>query len=72
MVCVYLCRCVLTQDPVSALKLIGVLSLAEVVDEESQLFHIVQALCHHHLLMDQVGLRHVDTSLGKKEEYNID
>lgn len=69
---VYVHVCVLTQDPVSALKLIGVLSLAEVVDEESQLFHIVQALCHHHLLMDQVGLRHVDTSLGKKEEYNID
>lgn len=48
-----------TQDPVSALQLVGDLVTTEVVDEVSQLVHMVQPLCHHHLLVKQVGLGQV-------------
>lgn len=68
---VYVHVCVLTQDPVSALQLVGVFALAEVVNEVSQLFHILQALSHHHLLMDQVRLGQVGTSLGEGEERGV-
>ena len=71
-VCIYTGLCVLTQNPVPALQLVRVFALAEVVNEVSQLFHILQALSHHHLLMDQVGLGQVGTSLGEKEGYNIE
>lgn len=55
--------CVGTQDPVSALQLVGVFAAAQVVDEVAELVHVLQALGHHHLLMDQVRLRHVGASL---------
>lgn len=55
---------VFTQDPVSALQLEGLFSLAKIVDEVSQLVDALQTLRHNHLLMDQVGLRKVGASLG--------
>lgn len=44
----------LTQNPVSALQFVGVFAAAEVVDEKAELFNMLQALGHHHLLTDQV------------------
>lgn len=53
-----------TQDPVPALQLVGVFAAAEVVDEVAQLVHVLQALRHDHLLVDQVRLRQVGAGLG--------
>lgn len=52
-----------TQNPVSALQLEGLFATAEVVDEVSELVDVLQALGHHHLLMDQVRLRQVGAGL---------
>lgn len=57
-----------TQDSVSALQLVGVFSLAEVVDEVSELVDVLQALGHHHLLMDQVGLGQVGAGLDTENK----
>lgn len=57
-----------TQNPVSALELEGVFAPAEVVDEVAKLVDLLQALRHHHLLMDQVGLRQVGASLHRKTQ----
>lgn len=56
----------LTQNPVSALQFESVFAAAEVVDEVSQLVYVFQTLRHHHLLMDQVGLGQVGSSLDTK------
>lgn len=53
-----------TEDPLPALQLEGVFPPAEVIDEEPELVHVLQALRHSHLLVDQVGLRQVGASLG--------
>lgn len=52
-----------TQDPVSALQLVGVFAAAQVVDEAAELVDALQALRHDHLLVDQVGPRQVDAGL---------
>lgn len=57
----------LTQNPVSALQLEGLLVAAEVVDEVAELLNVLQALGHHHLLVDQVWLGQVGAGLGGGE-----
>lgn len=59
-----------TQDPVPALQLVGVFAAAEVVDEVAQLVHVLHALRHDHLLVDQVGLRQVSAGLGSTNTTN--
>lgn len=56
---------VLTQNPVSALQLVGLFATAEVVDEVAKLVDVLQALGHHHFLMDQVRLRQIGASLDR-------
>lgn len=41
----------------TALQSVGVLAVAQSVDEGSKLAHVSNAACHHHLLLDEVGLR---------------
>ncbi len=56
---------VLTQNSVSALQLVGVFAAAQVVDKVAELVNVLQALSHHHLLMDQVRLRQVGAGLSR-------
>lgn len=42
---------------------VRVLSVAQAVDEGSQLTHVVHFSSHHHLLVDDVGLRQVRSLL---------
>lgn len=43
----------------TAVQTVRVLSIAQAVDEGSQLTHIVHFSSHHHLFVDDVGLRQV-------------
>lgn len=43
----------------TAAQAVGVLALAQAVDEGSQLTHVVHFSSHHHLFMDDVGLRQI-------------
>ena len=47
----------------TAAQAVGVLPLAQLVDEGSQLMHVVHFSSHHHLFMDDVGLRQVRSLL---------
>lgn len=42
---------------------VRVLSVAQAVDEGSQLMHVVHFSSHHHLFVDHVGLRQVRSLL---------
>lgn len=50
-------------DP--AVEAVRVLPVAQAVDKRSQLMHVVHFARHHHLLMDDVGLRQVRPFLQK-------
>lgn len=43
----------------TTVQTVRVLSVAQAVDEGSQLTHVVHFSSHHHLFMDDVGLRQV-------------
>lgn len=43
----------------TAAQAVGVFALAQAVDEGSQLTHVVHFSSHHHLFMDDVGLRQI-------------
>lgn len=47
----------------AAAQAVRVLSVAQAVDEGSQLMHVVHFSSHHHLLVDHVGLRQVRSLL---------
>lgn len=57
-----------TQDVVPALQLEGVFAATQVVDVLSQPVHVLQTLCHNHLLVHQVGLWQVRSGLGTGTE----
>lgn len=56
------------QNSVSALQLVRFFAAAEVVDEEAELLNMLKALCHYHLLVDQVGLGQVGSSLDVDQQ----
>lgn len=43
----------------AAVQAVRVLPVAQAIDERSQLTHVVHFAGHHHLFMDDVGLRQV-------------
>lgn len=51
--------CTLTPMGDTAAQAVGVFPVAQVVDEGSQLTHVVHFSSHHHLFMDDVGLRQI-------------
>lgn len=54
-----------TKNGLSALQFKGVFASAQAVDEVTQLFHMLHPPSHHHVLMDQVRLWQVCSSLHK-------
>lgn len=59
--------CVLTSALVAASQAVGFFAVAEPVDEGSQLPHAPHPPCHHHLLLNDVGLRKVRPSLSQRD-----
>lgn len=51
--------CTLTSVGGTAAQTVGVFPVAQVVDEGSQLTHVVHFSSHHHLFVDDVGLRQI-------------
>ena len=51
-----------------ALQLVGFLATAEAVNKESQLIHIFNAIGNNHLLVNQIGLRQICSSLDVDEQ----
>lgn len=55
----------LTSVQVAASEAVGFFAVAESVDEGAQLPHVPHPPCHHHLLLDDVGLGKVRPSLWR-------
>ena len=58
---------VLTPALVAASEAVGFFAVAEPVDEGAQRSHVPHPACHHHLLLDDVGLRKVRPSLWERD-----
>lgn len=54
---------VLTSNSVSALQLVGLLVVTQSVDEEAQVVHVLDPVGNHHVLMEEVRLGQVGSSL---------
>lgn len=52
----------------ATVEAVRVFSVAQAVDEGSQLTHVVHFSSHHHLFMDDVGLRQVGSLLRETEQ----
>lgn len=61
---------VLTSAGDAAVQAVRVLPVAQAVDEGSQLTHVVHFAGHHHLLVDDVGLRQVRALLQEHRNNN--
>lgn len=61
----------LTSALAATSEAVGFFAVAEPVDEGSQLPHVPNPPCHHHLLVDDVGLRKVCSSLWERNQLLI-